>query len=102
MTDSPQARELDRHRRAQKTPGFKKVYRGRIAVEHAIGRMRAKGMGKARHFGLAKVAMQVAIAAMAANLGLAAVCRGLERVVAWISANNGSVHSDSSSHPSPV
>ena len=52
--------------------------------------MRAKGMGKARHFGLAKVAMQVAMAIMVANLGLAAVCRDLERVVAWISANNGS------------
>ncbi len=84
VTDRPQARELDRHRKAQKTPEFKKAYRRRIAVEHAIGRMRAMRMGKARSFGLAKVAMQAAMAAMVANLGLAAVCRGLERVVAWI------------------
>ncbi len=32
--------------------------------------------------------MQVAMAAMVTNLGLAVVCRGLKRVVAWISANN--------------
>lgn len=86
--------ELDRHRRRQKTERFRKRYRKRVVVEHAIGRLRRLGIGKARYFGTSKVAMQIALAAMAANLMLAASCphqEGVMRVLLGLAVLIGAV-----------
>ena len=50
-------------------------------MEHAIGRLRRLGIRQARYFGAKKVAMQLAMIAMAANLGLLALCRGYQRLI---------------------
>lgn len=81
ITVSERSKELDRYRRRQKTRRFRKRYRKRVVVEHAIGRLRRLGIGQARFFGASKVEMQIAMAAMAANLMLAASCAAVEGVL---------------------
>jgi len=74
-------KERDRLLKHQKTKTFRKRYRERVIVEHAFGRLRRHGIRQAKYFGAKKTAMQLAIAAMAANLGLAALCLGIERLM---------------------
>jgi len=74
------SKELDRQRKHQKTKRFRKRYRKRVAVEHAFARLRQLGIRQARYFGTKKTAMQVALAAMAANLGLLAAGLGFWHV----------------------
>ena len=74
-------KERDRQLRHQKTKTFRKRYRKRVIVEHAIGRLQRHGIRQARYFGTRKTAMQLAFAAMAANLGLAALRLGFGRVM---------------------
>ncbi len=69
-------KERDRLLRHQKTKSFRKRYRKRVIVEHAFGRLRRHGIRQAKYFGTKKTAMQLAMAAMAANLGLAALYLG--------------------------
>src|SRR5262245_36521641 len=64
-------RERERLRRFQGTREFRRVYRRRVVIEHRIARLVQLGIRKARYFGKAKVAFQVAIAAAMANLTLA-------------------------------
>lgn len=64
-------RERHRLRRFQGTREFRRVYRRRVIIEHRIARLVQLGIRKARYFGKAKVAFQVAIAAAMANLTLA-------------------------------
>lgn len=82
ITVTEASKELDVHRKAQKTRRFRNRYRRRVSVEHAIGRMRQKGLGQARYFGAKKVAMQAALTAATVNLNLAAVCPH-RRGVVW-------------------
>lgn len=82
VTVTAGSKELDRHRKHQKTKAFRKRYRKRVAVEHAIGRLVGLGVRQARYFGRAKTALQIALAATAANLRLAAVCSDLRHVAA--------------------
>ena len=77
ITVSDDAKTLDRLRRHQTTKTFRKRYRRRVIVEHGFGRLRRLGIRQAKYFGAAKTAMQVAIAAMAANIGLLAACLDL-------------------------
>jgi IS5 family transposase len=74
ITVTENSKELDKLRRHQTTKAFRRRYRKRVAVEHAIGRLRRLGIRQARYFGASKTAMQMALAAMAANIGLLAVC----------------------------
>ena len=74
-------KERDRLLRHQKTKTFRKRYRKRVIVEHAFGRLRRHGIRQAKYFGTKKTEMQLAMAAMAANLGLAALCIGIERLM---------------------
>ena len=64
-------RERQRLRDLQRTTRFRRTYRRRIVVEHRLARLVQLGIRKARYFGKAKVAFQIAIAAAMANLGLA-------------------------------
>jgi transposase len=64
--------ERDRLLRHQKTKRFRKRYRRRVAAEHAIARLVRHGIRQAKYFGSKKTEMQVALAAMAVNLGLLA------------------------------
>jgi hypothetical protein len=79
ITVTETSKALDKLRRHQMTKAFRRRYRKRVAVEHAIGRLRKLGIRQARYFGTKKTALQVALAAMAANLGLLAACRHIER-----------------------
>ncbi len=72
MTVGIRTRELEKLRRHQKTKSFRKRYRRRVAVEHAIARLTRLGVRQARYFGRDKVAFQVTLAATVANLSLAA------------------------------
>jgi hypothetical protein len=81
ITVTEASKSLDKLRKHQRTKTFRRRYRKRVKVEHTIGRLRRLGIRQARYFGAGKTAMQVAIAAMAANLGLLAVCLDCERVV---------------------
>jgi hypothetical protein len=74
-------KERDRLLRYQKTKTFRNRYRKRVIVEHAFGRLRRHGMRQAKYFGTKKTAMQLAFAAMAANLGLAAARLGFGRLM---------------------
>jgi hypothetical protein len=71
-------KERDRLLRHQRTKTFRKRYRKRVIVEHAFGRLRRYGIRQAKYFGTRKTAMQLAFAAMAANLSLAASRPGNE------------------------
>jgi len=73
-------KERDRLLKHQKTKTFRKRYRKRVIVEHAFGRLQRHGIRQAKYFGTKKTAMQLALAAMAANLGLAALRLGIERL----------------------
>lgn len=64
-------RERARLRHLQQTRSFRRIYRRRVVIEHRIARLVQRGIRKARYFGKAKVAFQVAIAAAMANLTLA-------------------------------
>ncbi len=85
LTVTEDSKELDRHRRHQRTKRFRKRYRRRIAVEHAIGRLQGLGIRQAKYFGARKTAMQIAMAAMAANLGLLAACLDPEAILRALS-----------------
>jgi len=63
--------EQARLRQRSRSDRWKRIYRRRVAVEHRIGRLRQLGIAQARYFGRKKVAFQVAMAAMVANLVLA-------------------------------
>ena len=64
-------RERHRLRALQQTDRFRRRYRRRIVIEHRLARLVQLGIRKARYFGKAKTAFQVAIAAAMANLTLA-------------------------------
>jgi len=70
-------KERDGLLKHQRTKGSRKRYRKRVIVEHGFGRPRRHGIRQAKYFGTKKTAMQLAFAAMAANLGLAALDLGL-------------------------
>jgi len=72
LTVSERYDEISQLRRQQRTRQFKRRYRRRTKVEHRIGRLVQLGVRQARYFGRAKVACQVAFAAAAANIVLAA------------------------------
>ncbi len=74
-------KERDRLLRHQKTKTFRRRYRKRVIVEHAFGRLRRHGIRQAKYFGTRKTAMQLALAAMVANLGLAALCLGIKHLM---------------------
>lgn len=81
ITESTKA--LGVHRKRQKTKGFRRIYRRRVRVEHAIGRLRQLGIRQARYIGPTKIAFQVALLASVANLckaALAGPCRALATV----------------------
>lgn len=73
-----QTEALWKLRKQQRTKRFRYRYRKRVAVEHRLGRLVQLGIRQAKYFGSQKVALQVALAATVANLGL---------VVALVSAN---------------
>ncbi len=66
-------KERIRLRALQKTKRFRNIYRRRVIVEHRFARLVQLGIRKARYFGKAKIAFQVALAATVANLILANV-----------------------------
>ena len=66
-------KERIRLRALQKTKRFRNTYRRRVIVEHRFARLVRLGIRKARYFGKAKIAFQVALAATVANLILASV-----------------------------
>ncbi len=72
VTVGIRTRELEKLRRHQETKTFRKRYRRRVAVEHAIARLTRLGVRQARYFGRDKVAFQVTLAATVVNLSLAA------------------------------
>ncbi len=72
VTITENTKELQRHRRYQRTQAFAKIYRRRIVVEHRIARLVQLGIRQARYFGQARVAFQVNLAATVGNLTLAA------------------------------
>lgn len=74
-------KERDRLLKHQKTKTFRKRYRKRVIVEHAFGRLQRHRIRQAKYFGTKKTAMQLALAAVAANLGLAALRLGIERLM---------------------
>ena len=75
VSSTANSKRLDRLRAEQSRQRFRHRYRRRMKVEHGFGRLRALGIRQARYFGSAKTAMQLAIAASIANLGLAALRR---------------------------
>jgi len=81
ITVTEESKELDRLRKHQRTKKFRRRYRKRVLVEHAFGRLRRLGVRQAKYFGAKKTAMQLAMAAMAANLSLLAVCPDFSCVV---------------------
>jgi IS5 family transposase len=74
------SKQRDRLLKKQKTKRFRKRYRKRVAAEHALARLARLGIRQARYFGTKKTAMQVALAAMVANLRLLAGCLGLRHL----------------------
>ncbi len=72
VTITENTKELQRHRRYQRTQAFAKIYRRRIVVEHRIARLAQLGIRQARYFGQARVAFQLNLAATVGNLTLAA------------------------------
>jgi transposase len=76
VTITAHTKELQCHRRYQRTRAFAKIYRRRAVVEHRIARLAQLGIRQARYFGRARVAFQVNLAAAVGNLSLAA-SRGL-------------------------
>lgn len=72
VTVTDRYEELSLLRKQQRTKQFKRRYRRRTKVEHRIARLVQLGARQARYFGRAKVACQIAFAAAAANLVLAA------------------------------
>lgn len=60
------------YRKQQRTPEFKEKYRRRVVIEHRIARLVQLGIRQARYLGRGKVAFQVAMAAIVANLTAAA------------------------------
>jgi IS5 family transposase len=58
-------------RKEQRTESFRRKYRGRIVVEHRIGRLAQLGVRQARYMGGTKVAFQISMIATVANLTLA-------------------------------
>jgi len=63
--------ELQRWRRQQSKPAFRRLYRLRVMIEHRIARLSQLGIRQARYFGRNKTAFQLAMAAAVANLTLA-------------------------------
>lgn len=63
--------ELQRWRRQQSKPAFRRLYRLRVMIEHRIARLCQLGIRQARYFGRNKTAFQLAMAAAVANLTLA-------------------------------
>ncbi len=72
VTITEHTKELQRHRRRQRTKAFLRTYRRRVVAEHRIARLVQLGIRQARYFGRIKVAFQVSLAAAVANLTLAA------------------------------
>jgi transposase len=79
VTLTEHTKELQRHRRYQRTRAFAKIYRRRMVAEHRIARLAQLGIRQARYFGRARVAFQVNLAAAVGNLSLAA-SRGLPTI----------------------
>src|SRR5262245_28101994 len=71
LTVADDFRKRQRLRALQRTERFRRIYRRRIVVEHRLGRLVQIGIRKARYFGKAKTAFQIATAAAMANLTLA-------------------------------
>lgn len=80
VTITERTKQLDRHRKEQKTPRFRRRYRQRVIVEHRFGRLGQLGIRQARYLGRAKTAFQIALAATVANLTLAAAAAGPARL----------------------
>lgn len=72
VTITKHTKELQRHRRYQRTKAFARIYRRRVVVEHRIARLAQLGVRQARYFGRTRVAFQVSLAATVGNLTLAA------------------------------
>ena len=72
VTITEHTKELQRHRRRQRTKAFLRTYRRRVVAEHRIARLVQLGIRQARYFGRTRVAFQVSLAAAVANLTLAA------------------------------
>ncbi len=72
VTITEHTKELQHHRRYQRTKAFAKTYRRRVVAEHRIARLAQLGVRQARYFGRARVAFQVSLAATVGNLTLAA------------------------------
>lgn len=85
ITVSERSKQLDKLRDHQHSRSFRRRYRKRVAVEHAIGRLQ-RGIRQARYFGQAKTALQVAMVAMAANIGLLAACTHFARGIRALEA----------------
>jgi hypothetical protein len=90
ITVAEDHRDLQRLRALQRTAGFRRIYRRRIIVEHRLARLVQLGIRKARYFGKAKTAFQIAIAAVMANLTLAsAICGRLWPRIVWPARTHG-------------
>ena len=74
LTVTENTKRLWELRRQQQTDEFRARYRKRVVVEHRIARLVQLGIRQAKYLGMAKVALQVALAATVANLFRAAVC----------------------------
>ena len=72
VTITEHTKELQRHRRYQRTKAFTRIYRRRVVAEHRIARLTQLGVRQARYFGRARVAFQVSLAATVGNLTLVA------------------------------
>ncbi len=73
-------------RREQRTPEFRSKYRGRVKVEHRIGRCIQLSARQARCFGRKKLAFQIAMVATVANLTLAVSRNGTEGTLLILAA----------------
>jgi len=92
VTIADNSKERDRLLRHQKSRRFRTRYRRRVAAEHAIARLVRHGIRQAKYFGTQKTQMQVALAAMAANLGLLAARLDLGRLLRAVMRLRPRVH----------
>lgn len=67
----PDFHERRARERFAQSPEGREIIRGRVVVEHAIGRMKQRGAGRARYLGRRKTRLQWALTAAAVNLSLA-------------------------------
>lgn len=67
----PDFHERRARERFAQSPEGRGIIRNRVVVEHAIGRMKQRGAGRARYFGRRKTRLQWVLTAAAVNLSLA-------------------------------